>query len=363
MRTIPLVAGLALLGILIEPFHAVPPLADPGAARPRLGAWVEGAKVQKLTRPWEACPRLAELLAPGEGEEVRARTAGRDVDLERYSAGSGRWATASTTTVRLARGSCRAVGFSEVGGKESLLSAIWLRGFEAAPSLADAAALAGAVEVADSSAAPGTPELAAARILIELTRDPTTPSVGPDQPGGLFAPAWPVQAVHRGKPRSSPATLWSPAALEAAGVVADLVAEEGAPAAAILAHAVRAPRPLLTRGRWQLWELRFRARLGGGLLAVYDSQRDEHRWLWATEHDTSTTTAASHFDVLVFRDGIALVHRRLDDDDELWAIDVARGVTRQLARRGPFRWIEGGGLEVETEDDGRQVVPWESLRP
>jgi hypothetical protein len=176
-----------------------------------------------------------------------------------------------------------------------------------------------------------------------------------------------VQPAHPGKPAGSPATVWSPAALAAAGVTADLIGEPdevdaaGKPvtADAVLAAAVRAPSPLRTAGRWQLWELRFRARLGGGLLAVYDRQRDEHRWLWGTELDTT----ASHFEVLAFRDGLAVVRTTIEQDETVWLLDVARGVTRPLERRGPYHVVADRGLEVEAADGGRELLPWRALTP
>lgn len=337
--------------------------ADRAPPPPRLGAWVTGARAKALLRPWAGCPQLTDHVAPGEetGEQVRARTAGRDVDVERYSAGSGRWATGGALTLRLARGSCKAVGFSDHGGKESLLSWVWLSAIDATSSLAVVASLAGAVLVGDPDAA-ARPELAAARLLVELMRPEPMPHSPADAvaPPPLLAPAWPVQPVHRGKPRASPTTLWAAAALTVTGV-GELVSEDQ-PAEAILAGAVRAPSPLRSDGRWQLWELRFRARLGGGLLAVYDRERDEHRWLWATQLDTAV---ASHFDVLSFRGGLAIVRTRLDQDEEVWVIDVARGVARKLQRSGPFQWIAGVGLQVEAADGdgGREVLPMARLTP
>ena len=168
-----------------------------------------------------------------------------------------------------------------------------------------------------------------------------------------------MQAVHRGKPRPSPATLWAPAALVPIGF-GELPSDEDKPAHAILAGAVRAATLLRTDGRWQLWELRFRARLGGGLLAAYDRERDEHRWLWATQLDTAVT---AHFDVLSFRDGLAVIRTRAEQDEEVWVIDVARGLSRRLLRPGPFTWIANAGLEAASDDDGRELIPLAQLRP
>lgn len=348
---------LALLVLALVPFAAEPARAGRARPAPAPGAWLEDGKAQALLRPWSKCPQLTELLAEGDGETVRARKVGRDVDLERYSAGSGRWATAGATILRLRRDSCKASGFTEQGGKESLLSWIWLRGIDGATTSLEAVAeLATARVITD----PDRAELAAARMLIELVRVPE-----PTATGVLLAPAWPVQATHPGRPKQSPATLWSPAALQAIGLSAEALSTEAEqPASAILAGAVRAPSVLATHGRWQLWELRFRARLGGGLLAVYDRERDQHRWLWASERDTALPR---HFDVLAFCGDLAVVRSRLDDEEEVWAIDVARGITRRLARRGHFRVIPGDRLQIDPEaglEDGeRELLPLSALGP
>jgi hypothetical protein len=369
MRLSPLAALAALVALATFPTFAAPAHAEradaPRRSAPaaRLGAWLDGTRAQALLRPWSKCPQLVELLAEAEGETVRARTAGRHVDVERYSAGSGRWASAGATTLRLRRGSCEAAGFDEQGGKESLLSWISLRALDgAAASLETVAELRAALLVTE----PDRAELAAARMLIELTRPaPTarasTPSTPAPTAADLFEPAWPMQAVHPGRPQPSAATVWSPAALRAAGLPESvLTVEDGAIAAAILVGAVRAPRALATQGRWQLWELRFRARLGGGLLAVYDRERDQHRWLLASERDTAV---AKHFDVLSLCGDVALVRTSLEQEEELWVIDVARGLTRKLARRGSFRMAGKARLQIDpaSGDGEREVLPLSSL--
>lgn len=360
----PLAALAALVALATFPTFAAPAHAErAGAPRrsapaARLGAWLDGAKAQVILRPWSKCPQLGEILAKADGETVRARTAGRHVDVERYSAGSGRWASAGATTLRLRRGSCEAAGFDEQGGKESLLSWISLRALDGAgSSLETVAELRAAALVTE----PDRAELAAARLGIELTRPAPTPPAPAQTAADLFEPAWPVQAVHPGRPQPSPATVWSPAALRAAGLPESvLTVEDGAIAAAILLGAVRAPRALATHGRWQLWELRFRARLGGGLLAVYDRERDQHRWLLASERDTA---APKHFDVLSFCGDVALVRTSLEQEEELWVIDVARGLTRKLARRGSFRMAGKARLQIDpaNEEGERELLPLSSL--
>jgi len=329
-----------------------------GRAAARPPPWVEGPAAGALLRPWSTCDGLAEAVAPQrDGETLRARQVPHGVDVNRYSAGSGRWATAFETTLRLLDRSCSAVGFAVSGGKESLLAALTLvaLGGAAEPTLEQLRDLASAVVVGD----PDRTELAAARMLMQLAGDP--PGALPAT--GILGGARPVQPEHVGLPRGAPASLWSPAALAAAGVAAPPRNEDGSAFDAMLAWPVRPPVALITVGRWQLWELRFRARAGGGMLAVYDRRSHRHRWLWATESDDRAGAGEpGHFEILAFHGDLLLVRTRLDDHESLWAVDVARGITRPVERSGSFRAVPGG-VEVTGEQGEASTIPFAALTP
>ncbi len=340
-------------------------LIDPFASAP--GPWQSGAKARALLRPWASCEMQSAALAPAEqGETVRARRVGRDVDVERTSAGSGRWATAITRQWRLEGGTCMGAGVAALGGKASLWASLALVSAGLTSTLTRAAEMNDAIVVAEQRG----PELAAARLLLQLTRtaDDTAELVAvpaePLPPAVVLAPEeLAAQPPFAGAPRGGPATLWSPLAMQLAGVpLGDAPEElkpEGGANDGVLIAAIRAPRVLLTKGRWQLWELRFRARLGGGLLAVYDRQQKQHRWVLATEQDDGRR---GHFDVVGLRDELALVRTTHDETQRLWVIDLSRGAVRRVLRRGPYRLV-GDQLEVSGHDGSRERLPLASLRP
>jgi hypothetical protein len=323
------------------------------ARGPSAGAapWIRGEAADELLRPWSACDALAGAVAPLEtGETLSVRKTPGGVDVNRYGAGSGRWATASETTLRLSCGSCAAIGFSLVGGKESLHASLTLIALSGAatPALAQIADLASAEVVANAD----RPELAAARILIQLDGEP------PPASAELLGPAAPIQPEHPGLPRGAGASVWSTAMRASAGLGPPARGEDSEPEATFV-WPLRAPVALMTAGRWQLWEMRFRARLGGGLLAVYDRQSRRHRWLLATEADNRTP---SHFEVLHFRGDLLLVRTRLDAIESLWAIDVRRGVVRPVQRGGAFR-IVPRGVELTGELGEVSTLPFSELTP
>jgi hypothetical protein len=368
LSTVSLVPLVSLVSLV--PLAAADPLHTDPEPRP----WVSDSAAAALAQRAASCPQLNDVVAPqGDGEQLRAREVQVSwrtvaIDLERYSAGSGREATASSTLLRLPQGRCSAVGFSQQGGKESLLS--WVQGVAVVatvkPTLAEVAELAEAWLVTD----PDRDEVAPARLLVQLSQSSAadaSAAAGTGAPSsGLFEAAAPVQPLHRGKPHGSPATLWSPQALAAAAVPGPIDEDDdGAPYDAVLALAVRAPVLRAASGRWQLWETRFRARLGGGLLAVYDRRGDQHRWVLASELDNGGSTLSAkgkHFDIFYLRGELALVRQRFDDQESLWAIHLATGVARQLTASGPFR-IVGNAVEVTGADGARQRIAIKDLAP
>lgn len=342
--------ALASSGVSADSLPEWPP------AKP--GPWQQGAKARAALKPWATCEMQKEAVAPAaEGEQVRARKVGRAADVERHTAGSGRWATATVKTWRLDAGTCMGAGFEATGGKESLWAWVSLLAAGAVATHERAAAISDATLVTDQRGA----ELAAARLLLELTREP--PAVRPiDPPAPLAAEELRAQLEHPGPPRGGKATLWSPHALKLADLPLGSAAEgpDAPPAHGVLVGAIRAPAPLLTRGRWQLWELRFKARVGGGLLAVYDRQRKQHRWVFATEQDRGR---GGHFDILGVRGEVAFLRTSLDDDQALWAIDLPSGRARRVQRSGPFRLLAGDQLEVSDGAGGVELVPLSAVRP
>jgi hypothetical protein len=359
----------ALLGLLVAGVaHADTSLSSPGA-------WIEGRAALARLRPWARCKEIAELLAKDPEElypkiSVRAVPGGLDVTL--YQAGSGRWATAGEETLRLRSGSCYADGAKEEGGKESLISGLRRSAIGAAkpPTLAELAQRDGAVLV-DS---PDGGEIAAARMLVHLARDDAGEPFDSLESGGAWCPSLPIQPEQRGLPHGSPAALWTPQALAAAGVRDPwlLQNEDGERFDAIHTWTVRAPRPFASHGRWQLWELRFRARLGGGLLAVYDRTRDRHRWIWGSEYDQGVgrrwpfehgALYSGHFDVLSVEDDLLLLVNHFDGRAYLWAIDLVTGEARRAAAGGrvTFRKVDGG-VEAKGADGSRRVLSIAELR-
>lgn len=323
--------------------------------------WVEGADAVAALEPWSHCNDLDDFRAAAEiGESLRVRAAPDGVDLSHYSAGSGRWAVATDTTVRLTHDRCSAIGLTIGGGKESLLGGVKLLALDGAtkPTLDQVTTPSGASVV--DAASVDSVDLAAARVLLQLATEASDGEpVEPSEGTGVLGRAWPVQPEHGGKPRGSPAALWSPAMLAAAAVDGPALTDEGGEAFdAIHTGRVRDPVPLVRKGRWQLWELRFRARLGGGLLAVYDRKTARHRWIWATEYDN----AGRHFDVLLFKDDLLLLRNEFDGTESLWTIDVSTGIARQVRATGTFRLVKTG-VSLRDADGATRIIPLSDLRP
>lgn len=334
--------------------------------------WLTIAQGMGPLKRWVSCDELSAL--PGVQPEksglaservaVRSNRDGLDVCSER--SGTGRWAYRVVTVFRLRRRACAAAGFVIEGGAESLIGG--LRRFRIGNAPGPSWTNLPGVDEPTVVSSPDAGELAAARILVQLAREDEGEPSPPRTPAkGMLAQPWPIQPEHAGRPRGSPAAQWSLAALRAAGVAKPWLKNEDDEAfEAIYTWPVREPVPFATRGRWQLWEHRFGFRRGGGVLAVYDPRADRHRWIWATEYDNRQRmdSPANHFDVLLFEGDLLLVRNVFDDRQYLWAIDVARGVTRQVAvgEEATFRLL-AGGVAVRREGGRESVVALSSLRP
>jgi hypothetical protein len=214
---------------------------------------------------------------------------------------------------------------------------------------------------------PGTDQLAAARMLVQLSREDLAEPMTPGLPTGSLGPPWPIQPDHPGQPHGSPPALWLPSALAAASVVKPwLKNEAGESFDAIRTWRIRDPVPLASRGRWQVWELRFRFRLGGGLVAVYDRRSNRHRWIWGTEYDNGFfgRFELSHFDILLLEGDLLLLRNRFEGRAFLWAADLARGVVRQVGAgdNATFRRV-AQGIAVSSDAEPTRVLPLSALRP
>jgi len=324
------------------------PLQLPATSRqPRTG-WVSGAKAEALLQPWATCRALPGAPDPADiGSDRSARPTLNGVEVSEYSGGSGRWATFQDTRVHLARGGCDAERFSLAGGAELQIQSLKLE-----PESRNAVALLDAVWVKDA----GLDELAAARLLVQQASTAGASVAG----AGLLGAALPVQPAHPGRPQGSRRAFWDPPALASASVAEPMLADEaGAPWAGVVTAPIPSPVRLASGGRWQLWEVRFATRLGGGLLAAYDVRNDRTRWVFGAEIDDGATPSgrARPFDVLAFEGDLVLVRTREADHQFLWALDLARGVTRQVMA-GPdatFRRAAKGIIVIRTSDGERRV--------
>jgi hypothetical protein len=263
-----------------------------------------------------------------EGTKLDARTTPYGAEAFIYSEGSGRDAYGSYLTLRLEKGSCIAQGFETEGPKEWLDSGLHraARGGAMLPTLQQVAEWSDSLLVQDDA----RPELAAARLLTQLT---AREAEGPRR--------WPAQPEHPGRPRGSPAAIWTPEMLRAAGVERPWLHSDGGTRFDGIHHGrVREPRLLAQKGDFEIWELRFRARNGGGLVAVYDRARDRHRWLWGTHGDwpkwdgrgaldaKSFTVEKFEGDKLVLRTEFERVVTRV-------AIDLRSGAIRETSSAAP----------------------------
>jgi len=310
--------------------------------------------------PWKTCEALKDKLRfpPDDGDPkltAKARPDGADVFLT--SEGNGRWGIGSYMQMRLQRGRCDAWGAEIYGPKEwvdgQLRTVGWGR---KPPTLTEAVALLGSTLVTRVDA----PELAAARMVVS--------SLGP-----MRAP----QPFHPGRPRSSAPTVWPPTALDKLGVsLSELDGDlEWERAKALVVEAVRAPRLLVKNAAYEVWELRFRARNGGGLLAIYDIAHDRHRWVWGThgdyQWDGKGALDDAHFRIMAFDDAGLVVWISFEDDNSLVSVDFVKGTAREVdvGRHVACRPLAKGvaiftEADEDSDDKGHlvRVIPLTKLR-
>ena len=327
--------------------HLALPLQLPATSHQPGTGWVDGAEAEALLKPWAASRELPGAPDPADLGRRSARLTLNGVEVSDYNGGSGRWATFQDARVHLARGGCDAERFSLEGGKESLI-----HGLKLERNNRNVVALLEAVWVTE----PGLDELAAARMLVQQASTAEAAVAGAE----ILGTALPVQPDHPGRPRGSRRAFWDQRALASASVAEPrLVNEPGAPWAGLVTAPIPPPVRLTSGGRWELWEVRFAARLGGGMLAAYDVRNDRTRWVFGTEidDDDATPGRTRRFDLLAFEGDLVLVRTREAGHQSLWALDLARGLTRQVMARpdATFRRAAKGIIVIRTSDVERRV--------
>ncbi|HEU0034654.1 MAG TPA: hypothetical protein VFQ53_28715 [Kofleriaceae bacterium] len=312
------------------PARAQPAPAPSWSAPTPTGPWRSATDARVELGPWTSCP---DLELAGEGVEVR--TTDRGIEVRHVMAGSGRWGVFREDHVLIARGACDGPGYTLTGGLESSIVGVQADA-AAAPHVA---ALAQATRVTNVD----DPAVAAARMLVTVEQsEPSTTELR----AGELGPAWPIQPAHAGTPRGSAATYWDRTAIIAAGFATPQLADDDAERIGLLVRPLRAPTKIATRGGYELWEIRFRSRLGGGLLAVYDRARDQTRWVFGAQIDLRDTP---HIRMIASAGSLVLVRAGEGADERVFAIDLERAITR------PYGWIDG--TRARAQGDAIAIAP------
>ena len=296
-------------------------LALCGAARADVSAGAsrqEGAAARRLLAPWRECAALKDAI-PFDDElwHVAAKPTPEGLEAFVWDEGSGRDAVGSWFTLRLTRGQCDARGWETAGPKEWIESGLRrvAKGGAALPTLTEIAAWSNAQLVSDAN----RDELAAARLLVRLSADEDH--------------QWHAQPEHAGRPHGSPAAIWTPELLQAAGIEHPWLDDDEGKLDALYHGRVREPRLLVAKGNFEIWELRWRARNGGGMVAVYDRAHDRHRWLWGTHEDRRWNGAgepdAKSFLVERFEDGKLILRIKPDQVTRRVSIDLRTGAIQE----------------------------------
>jgi hypothetical protein len=298
----------------------------------------EGAAAVRLLAPWRKCPALNDTIPFGdELPHVSAKPTPEGALAFVSDEGSGRDAVGVWVTLRLMHGRCDARGWETAGPKEWVESGLRrvAKGGAAPPTLAEIAAWSEAQLVGEAN----RDVLAAARLVVRLSAEDSE---------------WRAQPEHAGRPRGSPAAIWTPEMLRAAGIDRPWRADDDGRFDALYHARVREPRLLVKKAGFEIWELRWRARNGGGIVAVYDRARDRHRWLWGTHgdrpgrDDTGPPGADSFMverfegDKLVLRTEFERVITRVSINLRSGAIKEARSPAGRSAR-----WRRRGGQPTQ----------------
>lgn len=365
------------------------------AGKDRAVKWRTSDAARALLLPWQHCAELPELLRGWFGvagqdrseppDDIAARPIPAGLEVSYWGDSNGRWGQARFGKFRMERSSCAGFGYTAWGLKEQLHFEVYRIGLgghvptpkeeidalvghaptpietrgHALPSLEEVAALGGV-----PLAQPDDRALAAGRLYVHCAGEPDNCHYGrkQDEPSGvLAAPLFPAQPEYPGQPIGSPKALWTSDAMARAGVYLPK-SQDGTTADAVMAGPLRQPWLLTSMGRFELWEIRFRARNGGGLLAIYDKIRDRHRWIFATEGDWQEGAfhpsgerlqpmCQGHFHIISFDEKLILLDTFFENRHYLFALDPQAGIARPVmapSRQTNFRRV----------GDGIEVTPW-----
>jgi hypothetical protein len=272
-----------------------------------LGAAGAEAQVSAQTRrthaaavsAWGACdvgPTIPELPHPDDyGDAVRVRRTPRGFRVDGDWGGQGVEATYGGLSLRLEPRGCRALWAKEHTYDGALAIDVrvsWVN--RVAPTAAELASLVA------PAAEPDDPRDAFARAwLVHACRG------GPDSclewSGAIEGPIAPAQPWHEGRLQRQRRSLWAREALAAIGATDRLPASDaeglgggdgGPEILGVVVPMIGRPRRTFSGAGVVLYESELPSRNGGRAIAIWDPERNRHRWVVATRGAVQGTTVA-----------------------------------------------------------------------